>query len=151
MSDTDRPAEDGFELVLPGDEQGTFFRWHVTDQGKDLMLIDRFTGMPVTEFFQLIEDSFDRGRAPVLLAMIATSIRAKFPTWTVERVYRIVADLSLSSVTFIDADREEDQRPPAGAVSEAETPSTPSADGSSPSSIPEETSRTSATLSVAQG
>lgn len=143
----DKPREDGFEL------HGEFYRWQVTDQGKDLMLIDRLTGMPIAEFFELIEDSFDRGRAPILLAMIATSIRAKHPDWTVERIYRTVTTLSLGGdVTFIEADVEEDDRP-----GEADTspdkppqPSTTTAEDSSSLSTRTDSSPTSATLSVVQ-
>lgn len=129
---SDRRSEDGFEL------DGTFYRWALSDQGKDLMLIDRFTQMPISEFFSVIEDGFDRGRGPVLLAMIATSIRAGNPDWTVERVVRRVMDLSLGDdVTFIDGGAEEDPRPPAIA---AEAPpletSNGTSDVSSSSSIP---------------
>ena len=103
--------EDGFEYKLPDDEEATFFRWSVTDGGKDLMLIDRFTGMPVHEFFAVIEDSFDRGRAPVLLAMIATSIRANKPDWTPDRIIRVVQNMNLSDVEFIDAEEDEEANP----------------------------------------
>lgn len=98
--------EDGFEYKVPGDEEATFFRWALSDGGKDIMLIDRFTAMPIDEFFKVIDDSFDRSRGPVLLAMIATSIRAKFPDWTVERIVRTVQNLSLSHVEFIEAEQE---------------------------------------------
>lgn len=98
--------DDGFEYKLPEDEESTFFKWSVSDGGKDLMLIDRFTGMPIHEFFETIGDSFDRSRAPILLALIATSIRAKFPDWTPERIVRTVQNLSLSDVEFVDADKD---------------------------------------------
>lgn len=114
--------EDGFEYKLPGDDAATFFRWSVTDGGKDMLLIDRFTGMPVHEFFSTIEDQFDRGRAPILLALIATSIRAQFPEWTPERIVRVVQNLNLSDVEFIDADTEEAEAGPpveAGAAASA--------------------------------
>ena len=99
-------AEDGFEYKLPGDDDATFFKWAVSDGGKDIMLIDRFTGMPIPEFFNTIEDSFDRERGPVLLALIATSIRAKHPDWSPERIVRTVQNLSLSELTYIDADED---------------------------------------------
>lgn len=106
MADNEKPSEDGFEL------NGKFYRWSVSDGGKDLMLIDRFAKMPVTDFFDIIEDSFDRGRAPILLALIATSVMAQHPEWSVERVERTVLNLHLSDVTFIDSDAEEDTLPP---------------------------------------
>ena len=71
------------------------------------MLIDRFTGMPLHEFFSIVEDSFDRSRGPILLALIATSIRAKNPDWTPERIVRTVQNLNLSDVVFIDAEQDE--------------------------------------------
>lgn len=118
--------EDGFEYKLPNDDDATFFRWSVTDGGKDMLLIDRFTGMPVHEFFSIVEDNFDRGRAPVLLAMIATSIRAHCPDWTPERIVRTVQNMSLSEVEFIDAEQEEAEAGPpveAGAASSASSDS----------------------------
>lgn len=119
-----KPPEDGFEL------NGEFIRWHVSDGAKDLILVDRFAGMPITEFFQLIEDSFDRGRAPVLLALMATSLRNKHPDWSVDRLERTVMNLSLSDVTFIDADVEEESLPP---TPEDETDSTQPASSDSSS------------------
>lgn len=101
----DKPGEDGFEY------QGTFYRWHISDIGKDLMLIDRFSGLPITEFFEMIEDDFDRMRMPVQLALIATSIRNGQPDWSVERIVRTVMDLSMSEIEFVAADREEDPVP----------------------------------------
>jgi hypothetical protein len=103
--------EDGFEY------QGEFYRWSVTDIAKDLMLIDRFAGLPIQEFFELVDDDHERGRGPILLTLIATSIRAGHPDWTVERVIRLVMDLNLGDVTFISGDEQEQavgQVPPAG-------------------------------------
>ena len=133
MAETVDRRDDGFEY------DGTFYRWHVTDSGKDLMLIDRFTGMPVAEFFETIEDEFDRGRAPILLALIATSMRAKHPDWSVERLVRRVQDLSLGDVVFVDQDAEEQPIPPAGGGQEPPA-STGQSNGSSSSSTQEETS-----------
>lgn len=102
---------DGFEY------DGTFYRWHVTDGGKDLMLIDRFARMPVTDFFEIIEqeDGVDSGRAPILLALIATSIRDRHPDWTVERIERTVLNLNLGDVSFLGGDTEEGTLPPSTA------------------------------------
>jgi hypothetical protein len=140
MTDTDsRRTEDGFEY------EGRFYRWACSDLGKDLMLIDRISGMPVTEFFETIEDSFDRERAPVLLALIATSIRAGHPEWSVERIHRAVLNLSLSEIVFVDADAEELSQavpPPLGGETppSSDEPSNSPSDDSSPSSTPPENS-----------
>lgn len=122
---------DGFEF------EGVFYAWHVSDMGKDLRLIDHFTGMPVSDFFEAVRDSFDGGRGPVLLALIATSIRHARPDWSVERIARMVDGLSLSEVEFIDAGNEDgDGAPPPSAGDEpASKPessptSSPSPDGS---------------------
>ena len=144
MTDDDRRTEDGFEL------DGEFYRWHLSDTGKDLMLIDRFTAMPFDEFFAVIEDNFDRGRAPILLAMVATSVRAKHPDWTVDRIARLVMNTSLSEIEFVAADQEEDTRPPP-VDDHATGPPTPASgtspsNGSSASSAPTD-STTSETLS----
>lgn len=137
MPTTDKTVDDGFELLMQraekegGEDQREFFAWHLTDTGKDLMLIDRFTGMPVQEFFELIEDNFDRGRAPILLAMMATSVRAKHPDWTVERIVRLVQASSLGDVVFIDGETEEQPVPPAGGGVKPPETSALSAEGSS--------------------
>jgi hypothetical protein len=99
-------AEAGFEYA------GEFYPWTVSDGAKDLMLIDRFTGMTVTDFFAAVDDEVDRGRAPVLLALMATSMRGKHPDRSVERLARTVEGLSLSEVEFIDGDEQEDDAGP---------------------------------------
>ena len=109
--------QDGFEYKIPGEDEATFFPWTVSDGGKDLMLIDHFTHLPLHEFFALIEDEFDRSRAPVLLAMMATSIRAVHTDWTKDRIVRTVENLNISDVEMIDAEADEAPRvdPPAEA------------------------------------
>ncbi len=102
--------QDGFEYKIPGEEEATFFAWTVSDGGKDLMLIDHFTHLPIYEFFTLIDDEFDRSRAPILLAMMATSIRAKHTDWTPERIIRTVQNLQISEVTMVDAEADEAPR-----------------------------------------
>lgn len=115
---TSKPAEDGFEY------QGTFYRWHVSDVGKDLILIDRFAQLPIADFFEQVEDRVDRGRAPILLALVATSIRAEHPDWSIERIVRTVMDLNLSDLVFVDQDAEEETLPPLSPPDEA-TPTGP--------------------------
>jgi hypothetical protein len=128
MSET---QEAGFELA------GEFYRWRCSDSGKDLMLIDRFTQMPIFEFFETIEDSFDRGRGPVLLALIATSIRAARPEWSVERIVRLVLETNLGEVEFVGGEEEDEERPPVEVLPPAaDARSSSAANGSSPSSTP---------------
>lgn len=95
-------TENGFELG------GLFYPWHVTTTGKDLLLIDRISGMPPQEFFELIEDSYDLSRSPVLLALIATSMRARHPERSLERIVRTVMDLSLDDVEIVGGEDEEE-------------------------------------------
>jgi len=94
------PQEEGFEY------QGEFYRWRVSDVGKDLMLIDYFTHMPVQEFFDIVDDALERGRAPVLMALMATSIRAAHPERSVERISRLVMDMPLGEVSFVGGDED---------------------------------------------
>jgi hypothetical protein len=138
---SERPSEDGFEF------RGRFYPWHVSDMGKDLMLIDRIAAIPIADFFDQIGDSFDRGRAPILLTLIATSLRFGNPDWSVERIYRTTMDLRLSrDITFLDgettAEGEEDKpaRPPDGTEQPSNGSSgSPSPDSSSSSIRPEST------------
>lgn len=92
--------EEGFEY------QGTFYRWRCSDMGKDLMLIDHFTHMPIQEFFEVVDDALERGRAPILLALIATSMRAQHPERSVERIIRTVMDIPLGELEFIGGDED---------------------------------------------
>lgn len=103
------PPEDGFEIALHGNER-EFIPWQISDKGKDLMIIDRLTGgMPPHEFFSAVEDLHERGRGPLLLAMMGTSIRARYPSWSVDRIVRLLLDISVSEdVEFIDGDEDEE-------------------------------------------
>ncbi len=135
--------QDGFEYKIPGEDEASFFAWTVSDGGKDLMLIDHFTHLPIHEFFALIDDEFDQSRAPVLLAMMATSIRAKYPDWTPERIIRTVQNLKLSEVTMVNAEADEAPRvdPPVEATSTgAKSPSASKSSATPPGSSPSETS-----------
>ena len=115
--------EDGFEY------QGVFYPWQVSDVGKDLRLIDHFTGMPISNFFEAVQDSFDNGRGPILLALLATSIRHKRQDWSFERISRMVDGISLSEVEFIAGGEGDEQPPPSAGEQPAgkqENPSTSS-------------------------
>jgi hypothetical protein len=120
--------ENGFEY------QSRFYPWHIGDTGKDLMLIDRFTGLSISEFFEAVDDAPTRGG--ILLALVATSLRHGNPSWSVDRIFRLVSELSLSEdVEFVNPGSEEDTdpRPPAPPPPSGE-PSKSQNNGSSPSS-----------------
>lgn len=109
--------ESGFEL------DGVQYGWHLSDAIRDLQLVDHFTrGMPPDEFFELAEQG--SRRAVVLIALIATSVRAKHPDWPVDKIIRTVETLDLSDVEFFGGD----DGPPAeaGTPADAENGSSPS-------------------------
>lgn len=118
-----QPPEDGFEIALHGQDR-EFIPWQISDKGKDLMIIDRLTGgMPPHEFFTAVEDLHDRGRGPLLLAMMGTSIRARNPGWSVDRIIRLLLDISISEdVTFIDGDEDEEAETVPKSSEGADTP-----------------------------
>ena len=103
MADEDRQ---GFEW------DGTFYEWQVSTKGGDLILIDRLSGMGTTEFFGYIEAD-DTSRAPVLLGLIGTSLRARRPDWSLERIVRTVIALDLEELTMVGGDEETTDSPPA--------------------------------------
>lgn len=113
-------GEAGFEW------RGRYYPWKVSDVGKDLLLIDKITGMAVDTFFELVEELEDEDsgaalRGSTLLAMIATSIRAGNPKWSPERIYSIVMNMSLSEdVEMIAGDDEEKAVPLAEVAAPAE-------------------------------
>lgn len=136
--------ENGFEY------RGRFYRWHVSDIGKDLMLIDRIAQMPVREFMELVVDAEESERTPVLLTLIATSLRCGHPDWSVDRIFRTVMNLSLGEdVSFVyaaseDEDEEVDEALPPSGSTPTEPPSSEpgssrSNGSSSPSTLPAST------------
>jgi hypothetical protein len=143
------PAESGFELTLPDQSDATFFPWSIgMSSSKDMKLIDRCTAMPLDEFAAAFDDPTQRGRGPIMLAMIALSIKAKYPDWSVERIMRVVDDLEMPAVAFIDGSDDQGEEDKTDPLSESETePATvrsfgsPSADSSS--SVPRPSSTTS--------
>ena len=132
MAEDDRK---GFEL------EGQFYPWNVTTRGHDLVLIDRIAGIPPQEFFDLVEDEYDLSRAPVTLALIATSIRNRHPERSLERIQRMVMAIDLSDdsddITFIgvdDGDLEGAGSPPAeGGQTSPSAVSPPTSNGSADS------------------
>jgi hypothetical protein len=136
---------DGFEY------KGRFYQWSVTDLGKDLMLIDRIAQMSPSAFMEMISDADENERTPVILALVATSLRLGHPDWSVDRIYRTVMGLSLGEdISFVSsgAAEEDEASPPAEAAGPppSEAGRSPS-NGSSPPSTPEEAS-SSATSSA---
>lgn len=142
-------AREGFELQS-GTDNAMFYEWQVTSRGKDLQLIDRITGgMLPQEFFSCLKDPQERQRGPILMTLIATSMRARHPEWSVNRIERTVMELDLEEdVVFIGGDDDEPDEvpamvPPAGSSDDvAVTPvSSESTSGSpdSPSETPSET------------
>jgi len=136
---------DGFEY------KGRFYQWSVTDLGKDLMLIDRIAQMSPSAFMEMIGDADENERTPVILTLVATSLRLGHPDWSVDRIYRTVMGLSLGEdISFVSsgAGEEDEAGPPAEAAGPppSEAGRSPS-NGSSPPSTPEGAS-TSATSSA---
>jgi hypothetical protein len=122
-------SQDGFELG------GEFYPFHVDDTGKNLMLIDRLTGLSLPEFSAYLGDDTDRNRGPVTLALVATSIRAAKPDWSVEKIVRLVQNTRISDIEWVDGEQdaeETDASPPA--ETPPDEPSSSPANGSSPSS-----------------
>jgi hypothetical protein len=100
--------EPGFELTFPDEREAEFFPFAIGMSGaKDLKIIDRCTQMPLDEFAEAFEDPSQRGRGPIMLAMIGLSIRAKHPDWSVERVMMVVDELELPDVTFLGGEEQE--------------------------------------------
>jgi hypothetical protein len=131
--------EAGFELKFP-DADSEFFPFAIGMSGaKDLKIIDRCTQMPLDEFAEAFDDPSQRGRGPMMLAMIGLSIRAKHPDWSVERIMLLVDELELNEVTFLGSEEEESN----GAVPLTEEPK-PEDDASS-SGSPSDESESSAT------
>jgi hypothetical protein len=112
-------TEDGFEY------QGVFYAWHVSDVGKDLRLIDYFTGMPVEDFFDAVRDDVGKRRGPILLALMATSVRHTKPDWSVDKVARLVDCLSLSDVDWVGGEGDDDLPPTADSPQNDELSSPP--------------------------
>lgn len=103
MSKNGNIQERGFET------EGEFYPWHLTDSGKDLMLIDRITGgMLPHEFFDAVGDEHEQFRGPILLGLIGTSVRNRHPEWSIERILRFVNEVKLGDIDFVGGEDDED-------------------------------------------
>lgn len=126
-------SERGFEF------EGEFYPFKVSDLGEDLILIDKFADMRIDEFFRAMGDDEQLRRAPVQLALIATSFRAG-TNWSTERIVRTVKETPFSDFVFVGTDEEDEERPPApadestGASSSEESKGSP-AEASEKSSV----------------
>jgi hypothetical protein len=119
---------------------GRFYEWQFGSTGKDLMLIDRISGLSLSELDEAAQQG--RDRPTIMLAMIATSLRAGNPTWSVERIIHAVEELDTDKdITWIGLE-EEDTGPPAETAGEPPTSgsSASPSNGSSPQSTPPEPS-----------
>jgi hypothetical protein len=126
-------SQGGFEY------DGRFYPWSMTSLGKDLMLVDRFCGMSISEI-QAAPDAFER--PSLMLAMIATSLRAGNPDWSVERLYQTVMNIDVETdIVHINTETEEsDPLPETAAEPPTSEPSRSPSNGSSPPSTPPEPS-----------
>jgi len=115
--------------------RGRFYPWHVSDVGKDLLLIDRISEMPIDEFMAMVGDIEETERAPILLGLIATSIRSVHPDWTVSKIERAVLGMSIrEDVEFVYEDDDDEAAVPS--PTEAPPSETPSGEpGKSQNSV----------------
>lgn len=111
-------AESGFEY---GEE---FYPWSITTKGKDLQIVDRVSDIPIPEFFRMLDDSVDLQRAPIVLALIGTSLRARHPEWSVKRIVRLLEEIDLSDVEFVGVEEEDEEKEEPDPTEEAESPPT---------------------------
>jgi hypothetical protein len=117
--------ESGFEY------EGRFYEWRFGATGKDLMLIDRICGMSLSELYEAVDQG--RDRPSLMLAMIALSLRAGNPSWSVERIMHIVEEIDTGTdIKLLGV--EEPPSPPAETAAEPPTsePSKSPSNGSSP-------------------
>jgi hypothetical protein len=121
--------EGGFEY------DGRFYEWRFGATGKDLMLIDRICGMSLSELYEAVDQG--RDRPSLMLAMIALSLRAGNPSWSVERLMHIVEEIDTETDIKLMG-LEEPPGPPAETAAEPPTsePSRSPSNGSSPPSTP---------------
>lgn len=94
--------------------QKDFYPLSISEKGKDLLLIDRLTQRPPDAIFSELEAGVDI-RGPAILALIATSFRAAYPEWPLQRIINLVEEIELSELEWVgteDDGEEETVRPP---------------------------------------
>lgn len=136
MTDNPEP-QDGFKW------RGEFFPFVLNGaHPKDIVLVERITKIPIFEYERRAEAGDPALRSgSMLVALMATSIRAKHPDWDVERIERWTYDLDFTSDDFemIESEGEEEETPlpPETAPS---APSKPLVSAGAPSSTPKTSS-----------
>jgi hypothetical protein len=121
------------------DYDGQFYPVSFTAGAKDLILVERITALPIDEFQQAAMAS--ENRPSILLGLLATSIRARHPDWSVERIYQMVMAVDdISEIHTIAGDSAETPTPGGQKEPSPDTSDSPSGE-SSPS--PSQTSQTS--------
>lgn len=103
MADETPAAEAGFEF------RGEFYPWKFSDNNKDMLLIEQIGGYTPGEFIEEadaveaeVKAAAADGREPAeprtsfLLSLMATSIRARNPQWTVQRILNLIANANVS-------------------------------------------------------
>jgi hypothetical protein len=142
--------EPGFELKVEDEGVAEFIPWTpISYGGRELRIIDYITKMPLEEFEAASTDPVQRGRGTILLALIGTSINAKHPEWTIERITRIVDDMVLPEMAFLAGEEESNGTDPlpqepqpvpdtssSGSPSDASESSATPAETSAPEPIP---------------
>jgi hypothetical protein len=123
--------EGGFEY------DGRFYEWRFGSTGKDLMLLDRISGLSMSELYEAAEEG--RDRPAIFLSMIAMSLRAGNPSWSVDRIMHIVEELDTETdIQWVGLEQgspnptAQEEGPPTS------EPSSSPSNGSSPPSTPAE-------------
>jgi len=113
MSAKAKESKAGFSL-----NGGDVIEWNIGDGVKDLILIDKVTmGMPTAEFYGAIRDAEQRGRGPVLLGMLALSVRAAHPDWSLRVIEDMIMNMDFETLTYYDSngkpitDEQEEEAP----------------------------------------
>jgi hypothetical protein len=146
--------EPGFELTVEDEGVAEFIPFTpIPFGGRDLRIIDYVTKMPLEEFEAATNDPVQRGRGTILLAIMGTSINAKHPEWTIERITRIIDDVVIPEMTFLGAEEESNGTDPLPQEpkpeSEASSSGSPS-DASESSATPADTSAPEPTPSTSE-
>lgn len=127
----------GFEI------DGEFYPISLTSGAKDILIVDRVTNMTLEEFQDALEDP-NRMRGSAILGLIGTSIRAKHPDWSVERVVATVMAVDFETLVTV-GDAVEDPTPGGHPEPPDENSTSPSdASSSSPTAAATSNSATSA-------
>jgi hypothetical protein len=96
--------------------EGEFYPFVVNGgHPKDIVLVERIARIPIFEYERLAASGDPAlSSGSMLIALMATSIRAKHPDWNVEDVERFVFNVDLGSDSFdlVKSDEEAGAVPP---------------------------------------